>query len=218
MHFEVLVEDKSGSITVKFLMEKILGPNHSNHSWRIHAYKGIGHLPKNLHRLPDPGKQLLLHQLPYVLRGYGRSLSSSSAAVVVVVDLDNKDCMSFKQELLGVLSGCHPRPRTLFRIAIEESEAWLLGDRSAVKQAYSNAKDSVLDSYSQDSICGTWEVLADAVNAGGATALKRLSYPDAGMAKCIWAQDIAPHIDVGGNRSKSFQVFRRGLKNLAGIS
>lgn len=141
MHFEVLVEDRSGSITVNFLMKKILGPNNWNHSWRVHPYKGIGHLPKNLHQLPDPGKQLLLYQLPQILRGYGRSLNSSPAAVVVVVDLDNNDCMSFKQELLGVLNACDPRPRTLFRIAIEESEAWLLGDRSAVRQAYSNAEN-----------------------------------------------------------------------------
>lgn len=216
MHFEVLVEDKSGSITVEHLMEKILGPNGVNHSWRIHRYKGIGHLPKNLHRRPDPGKQLLLHQLPHVLRGYGRSLGNS-AAVVIVVDLDDKNCRVFKRELLNVLNACPLRPRTLFRIAIEESEAWLLGDRSALKNAYPNARDSVLDSYIQESICGTWEVLANAVTSGGAARLKKLGYPEEGRVKCKWAQDIAPHVDINTNRSKSFQVFRDGLRNLAGI-
>ena len=154
MHFEVLVEDNSGSITVGILMAKILGANHLEHSWRIHPYKGIGHLPKDLRGVPDPNIRTLLHRLPRILRGYGRSLNSSSA-VVVVADLDNKDCRVFKQELLRVLNACQPRPKTLFRIAIEESEAWLLGDRAAVKAAYPNAKDSVLNSYVQDSICGT---------------------------------------------------------------
>ncbi len=35
-------------------------------------------------------------------------------------------------------------------------------------------------------------------------------------AKCEWAGRIAPHMDVNGNRSKSFQVFRDGVRRLAG--
>ena len=142
---------------------------------------------------------------------------NDSDAVVVVVDSDERDCIVFKQELLSVLNACNPRPETLFRIAIEETEAWLLGDRTAVKSAYPDAKDAVLNSYVQDSVCGTWEVLADAVHSGGSNLLKKLGYPAAGMAKCDWARDIAPHLDVNQNQSKSFQVFRDGVKNLAGI-
>ena len=135
MHFEVLVEDKSGSIALDFILEKILGVNHTEHSWRLHPYKGIGHIPRNLHRQPDPGTQMLLNNLPALLRGYGCSLGPQSS-VVVVVDLDRKNCMQFKRQLLDVLEACHPRPNTLFRIAIEESEAWLLGDAKAVTEAY----------------------------------------------------------------------------------
>ena len=156
-----------------------------------------------------------MDQLPRLLRGYGQSLGNSSA-VIVVVDLDDKDCKEFKQELLDVLDGCNPRPRTLFRIAIEEAEAWLLGDRGAVGTAYPAAKQAVLNGYLQDSICGTWEVLADAVHPGGAEGLKRSGYPDIGIAKCEWAREIGPHVDVGKNQSKSFQVFRDGVRNLAG--
>ena len=166
MHFEVLVEDKSGSIAVELFLRKILGNDLMVHSWRMHAYKGIGRLPTDLRSVADRRQRLLLDQLPKLLRGYGKSLQDS-VAVIVVVDLDRLDCMTFKQELLDVLSACDPRPTTLFRIAIEESEAWLLGDRNAVKAAYPKARDSVLNGYAQDSICGTWEVLADAVNRGG---------------------------------------------------
>ena len=213
MHVEVLVEDKSGSVALDCLLEKILGANGSVHSWRTFAYKGLGHIPQNLRGVTDPKKRILLDQLPKLLRGYGRSLPQSDA-VVVVVDLDGRDCRAFKQELLAVLNGCRPRPRTLFRIAIEESEAWLLGDRAAVKAAYPGAKDSVLDGYVPDSICGTWEVLADAVRPGGAARLKQSGYPETGTAKREWAEKIAPHVDVNRNRSKSFQVFRDGVKAL----
>lgn len=217
MHFEVLVEDQSGKIALESIMDKILDSDANEHTWRIISYRGIGRLPKNLRGVADPQKRILLDRLPSLLRGYGKSHQDFPAAVIVVVDLDDRDCMEFKRELLDVLNACIPRPKTLFRIAIEEGEAWFLGDRNAVKAAYPNAKDSVLSSYVQDSICGTWEVLADAVYPGGATGLKNLGYPETGRAKCEWAGVIAPYMDVDSNESKSFQVFRDGVRNLAGI-
>ena len=39
MHFEVLVEDRSGSIALDIALAKILGPNHTSHSWRVHALR-----------------------------------------------------------------------------------------------------------------------------------------------------------------------------------
>ena len=217
MHFEVLAEDKSGSVALDILLAKILGANGADHSWKLHPYKGIGRIPKNLQVAPNPGMQLLLHHLPALLRGYGQSLPTAHACVVVVVDLDNKDCMALKQELLRVLNACNPRPKTLFRIAIEESEAWLLGDRSALKAAYPHAREPVLNGYTQDSICGTWEVLAEAVHAGGSVQLERAGWQSAGRAKCDWARRITRHMDVERNRSVSFQVFRDGVRDLAGV-
>ena len=216
MHFEVLVEDRSGQIALESILEKVLGANYTEHSWRTHPYKGKGQLPNNLYQTPDRKNQQLLPNLPSTLRGLGKSLDSS-CCVVVVVDLDNDDCLKFKQELLNVLNTCNPQPKTLFRIAIEECEAWFLGDRPALTAAYPSAKTSVLDNYGQDSICGTWEILADAIHPGGATPLKQAGYPPAGMAKCEWAKNIAPHMDVNRNLSKSFQIFRDGVRNLAGI-
>ncbi len=217
MHFEVLIEDKSGSIALDIVLEKILGENGQAHSWKLYPYKGIGRIPRNLRAVPDPRKRLLLNQLPRLLRGYGRSLRHGCDCVVIVVDLDNRNCAAFKRELVGVLNACRPRPSTLFRIAIEEGEAWLLGDRGALKAAYPNARDTVLSAYVQDSICGTWEVLADAVHPGGAPQLTSAGYPAAGRAKCDWARRIAPHMDVNSNRSVSFQVFRDGVRRMAGI-
>ena len=215
MHFEVLVEDESGRISVDAILEKILGSNGARHSWKTHGYKGLGRIPADLRGRADPAKRILLDRLPRLLRGYGKSLDASSA-VVVVVDLDDRDCIAFKRELLAVLNACRPRPTTLFRIAIEEIEAWLLGDRDAVKAAYPHAKDSVLNAYEQDAICGTWEVLADAVHAGGAAALVKAGGPAPGAAKCAWARKIAPHMEPDHNRSPSFRAFRDGVRRLAG--
>jgi len=218
MHFEILVEDASGKIALESIVEKILGPNGQPHSSKIIPYKGIGRLPKGLQGKTDPRKRILLDRLPKVLRGYGKSLRTSSDAVIVVVDLDRKDCRTFKQELLDVLKACNPAPTTLFRIAIEEGEAWLLGDRNAVVTAYPKAKINVLSNYDQDSICDTWETLADAVYPGGSSALRKAGWPMTGVAKCEWAEKITPHMDVDNNFSPSFKVFRDGLRRLAGIT
>ena len=217
MHFEILVEDASGKIALESILEKILGPDVQDHTYRIIPYKGIGRIPKNLRGTTDPRKRILLDRLPKLLRGYGKALQGFPAAVVVVVDLDDKECLVFKQEMLDILNNCNPQPTTLFRIAIEEGEAWLLGDRNAVKAAYPHAKAQVLNSYVQDSICGTWEKLADAVYPGGSQKLKQLGWPHTGKAKCEWANSIAPYFDIENNQSRSFQVFRDGIRNLAGI-
>jgi hypothetical protein len=136
--------------------------------------------------------------------------------VVVIVDLDDKDRLVFMREMLDILNCCSLQPKTMFRLAIEEGEAWLLGDRNAVKSAYPRAKDQHLNGYLQDSICGTWEKLADAIHPGGSQKLKRLGWPHIGQAKCEWAKKIGPHLDVAANKSKSFQVFRDGIKSLTG--
>lgn len=214
MHFEVLIEDRSGELLLQSLLPKLLGPNGASHSWRTHAYKGVGRVPPDLRGKTDPWKRVLLDQLPRLLAGYGKSLQGQNAAVVVVVDADNRDCIEFKQEMVRILRNCHPRPNALLRLAIEEGEAWLLGDREAVTRAFPRAKANVLNSYVPDSVCGTWELLADAVFPGGSEKLKSEGYPRAGEEKCIWATLIGPHIDLDRNLSPSFQAFRTGLLRL----
>jgi hypothetical protein len=45
MHIEVLVEDSSGKKLLETLLPKILGAMGEPHTWRLHAYKGIGRVP-----------------------------------------------------------------------------------------------------------------------------------------------------------------------------
>ena len=86
-------------------------------------------------------------------------------------------------------------------------EAWLLGDRAALRKAYPDARENVLQNYIQDSICGTWELLADAVYPGGSRKLKSLPYGETGRMKEEWAVHIARFMDFRNNASPSFQEF-----------
>jgi hypothetical protein len=217
MHFEILVEDASGKIVLESVLRKILGTNEQEHSYKIHSYKGIGHIPKNLKGKTDPQKRILLDQLPRLLNGYGKSLKDIPSAVVVLVDLDDRNCLEFKREMVDILNRCDPEPTTLIRIVIEEGESWLLGDRDAIRKAYPKVREQALSDYVQDSICGTWEKLADAVYPGGSQKLKKLGGPRTGQAKCEWANNIAPFLDVENNQSRSFHAFRDGIRKLAGI-
>ena len=214
MHFEILVEDASGELLLNALLPKILGENGTSNTWRTHPYKGIGRVPKDLKGKTDPSKRILLDRLPKLMAGYGKSLGSDSA-VIVVVDLDDRDCLGFKKELLQILNRCRPKPRAMFRFAIEEMEAWLLGDRKAVLKEFPRAKVQVLDSYVQDSICGTWETLADAVFQGGSNALKAEGWPRMGQEKCRWASQIGRHLNVESNLSPSLQTFRNGVLEMS---
>ena len=136
-------------------------------------------------------------------------------AIVVVIDADNKDCASFLTELQDVALRCGAERKTLFRLAIEEIEAWYLGDNCALKKAYPSAKPKVLATYRQDSVCGTWELLADAIFPGGRKALKDRGGPNAGDLKHEWARSIGPLMDVASNASPSFVKFRDGLMRVA---
>ncbi len=111
MHFEILVEDASGKIALEQIVPKILGQN-TAHSFRIHAYKGIGRLPSGLKPNTEPCKRILLDQLPRILRGYGKSLiPREQHAVIVVVDLDSKNCLEFKKDLVDLAKNCNPSPK-----------------------------------------------------------------------------------------------------------
>lgn len=109
---------------------------------------------------------------------------------------------------------CDPSPSAVISFAIEEGEAWLLGEISAVKAAYPNAKNNVLNSYVNDSICGTWEVLADATVSGGAEALRKAGWQAIGAEKSKWADEITPRLKIVGNKSPSFTKFVDSTKAL----
>lgn len=216
MHFAILVEDVSGKTMLDILVPKILGAG-TPHTFKVYPYRGIGHIPKGLNPKTDPEKRILLDQLPRLLAGFGKVFAcygeDYAAAVIVVCDLDNRNQRAFRRELTDLLDRVSPAPDTAFCLAIEEGEAWLLGDFAAIKEAFPKAKASVLANYENDSICGTWELLADALCPGGASVLEAQGYRAVGAEKSRWAREISPHVNVAKNLSPSFGEFVAVLRD-----
>jgi hypothetical protein len=209
MHFEFLTEDQSSGKAMEILIPQLLGVGGS---YRIRSYKGLGRIPKGLRPTSDANKRILLDRLPHILRGYGHN--PNCGIIVIICDLDDKNENMFRSELQGILNACNPKPQTLFCLAIEEFEAWYLGDLNAVRKAYPKAIEKILKRYKNDSICGTWETLADAVYNGGHKALASKGWQAVGKQKFIWAKDISPHMDVDKNESPSFKFLRSELKKV----
>ena len=210
MHFEFFTEDQSSKEAMNILIPKLLG---DEITFRVHPYKGLGRIPKNLRPNTDANKRILLDRLPELLRGYGRT--PDSGTVVIICDLDGKDRQQFSAELNSVLDSCDPKPDAIFCLAIEEFEAWYLGDLNAIKKAYPQIKSSILNEYENDSICGTWELLADAIYRGGRKALLKKGGQAVGEQKSMWAKTISPFMDVDGNHSPSFNAMRDQLRSRA---
>ncbi len=205
MHLEFLIEDFSGAALLEHLLPQLI--SEVDHSFRVHSYRGIGRIPKGLQPTSNASRRILLDQLPRLLSGYASVPGIN--AVVVVMDLDNRDLTAFQAELSLLARRCGASDLSVFCVAIEEIEAWMLGDWEAVKLGYPLAKEKVHAAYIQDSICGTWETLADAIHKGGSRVLSSQPYKVIGTAKCEWASRIGPHLDLNRNSSQSFRNFRQ---------
>ena len=212
MHIEFLIEDQSGAKAIEILLRKIFESNAAV-TYNIHSYKGIGRIPKNLQPKNNANKRILLDQLPRLLRGYGKI--PNFGFIVIICDLDDKNKKQFLSELNNVLNLCNPKPNARFCLAIEEFEAWYLGDLAAVRKAYPKAKDNVLNGYKNDSICGTWELLADAVCKGGCKELINKGWQSIGKQKSIWAEEISPHMNIKLNLSPSFNDMLKQLREIS---
>jgi hypothetical protein len=215
VHLEICVEDQSSKILIEYVCKSLFAENNAPPSWRIHPYKGAGRLPKNLKPKSDANKRILLDQLPRLLRGFGKTPGVDF--VVVVVDADDRDCKNFLEELHGVATECGMSDRTLFRLAIEETEAWYLGNRTAFEEVFPNVKKEVLDSYLQDSAIGTWELIANAVEPGGCNEIKQKGWQAIGAMKADWAERIGPKLKYETNSSPSFRKLCEGLRRISSV-
>lgn len=136
------------------------------------------------------------------------------ARVIVLIDRNNDDCRDLRRRLDDMaraagLSSTGRRRAVLNRIAIEELEAWFFGDPDAITAAYPKvplgnaARRGLRD--------------PDAIAGGTAQALERLlqkyGYHNAGLAELEAARCIADQMNVEQNNSRSFQVFRDGVRS-----
>ena len=207
MHFQFLIEDQSSATLIEIIMGKIISDVHDV-TFNCKPFKGLGGFTKkNTVKETKSGK--LLNDLATYLRGFNKSLQGFPAVVIIVLDNDTRDTESFRNELNDVAQQNMIDIDHVFCIAVEEVEAWLLGDKNAIMTAYPNAKIQLLQDYVQDSICGTWEVLADIVYPGGAVKMKKVcpTYVEIGSYKKQWTERIGIHMDIQNNASPSFNYF-----------
>lgn len=207
MRLHILVEGRSEEAFLKEFLPRLLP---AAHSFTVFPHQGKGRLSAAPDKKPDPKRRGLLDQLPAKLRAFGKALNSDTDRVVVLVDLDDQDCYDLKKRLKRLLKRCRPAPAVLFRIAIEETEAFFLGDSAAVKKAFPQAKVGKIKKYQQDSVCGTWEFLRDVIGE-----------PAESEDKVAWAQAIGRHLTAEwkgrkANRSPSFCIFCKGLLKMCG--
>ena len=203
MHIEFLLEEPSAEAALRHLVPKIIG---TEHTFAAH---------------PHQGKRDLLQSLPNRLRGYARWLPDDWR-IVVLIDEDRQDCRELKARMeqaaraAGLATrGAAPatsRIQVVNRIAVEELEAWFLGDADAVRAAYPRVPATFerrVAYREPDAIRGgTWEALE--------RLLQRARYFAGGLAKIEAATAISRHMDPTRNTSRSFGAFRSALAELVG--
>lgn len=134
MHFQFLIEDQSGAALIEVLMQRISLIN-GDITYNCKSFKGLGGFTKkNTVKETKSGK--LLNDLATYLRGFNKSLQYISAVIIVVLDNDTRNTEEFLAELNRVAQQNLITVDHVFCIAVEEVEAWLLGDAAAILAAY----------------------------------------------------------------------------------
>jgi hypothetical protein len=195
-HIEILVEERSMEAALHLLLPKLL----TKVSYAIYV---------------SQCKQELLLRLPERLKGYANWLPVDWR-IIVLVDRDDDDCTTLKQNLEGMAAAAGLRTRAsagkqtysvISRLAIEELEAWYFGDWIAVKMAFQRVSATIPQKAAfrdPDAITGgTWEALE--------RVLQRVGYFQSGLRKIEAARMIAQHMDPSRNCSRSFQTIRNTL-------
>jgi hypothetical protein len=200
MHLEVLVEEPSAEAALQNLLPAILT---SQASFAIHPYYG---------------KQDLLSRLHSRLKGYSKWLPLDWK-IVVLLDEDRKACKILKRKLekAAIESGLTIKSKSfgvafqvMIRIVVEELESWFFGDPLAITEAFPRIPAKLFQ--------GSRYRDPDSIRGGTAEALeailKRHRYYPSGMPKIAVARLISRCMDPERNRSRSFQVFRKGILEL----
>jgi hypothetical protein len=195
----VLVEGRSEQI----FLERWAPRAFRHHEFVVHPHQGKGSLPRAPDAQPSPRARGLLDLLPATLRAYAASLDPTREAVLVLIDADSDDCRDLKQRVAAVAERAAPELRVVVRIAVEETEAFYLGDLAGLKQAFPSADLKRAREYANDSICGTAEVFDAVVGDGG-------------MNKVYWAERMGSTLTIqpSQNLSPSFRALHAGLNRL----
>lgn len=200
MMFHVLVEGTSDDPTVREILTRRFGLSRGG-QFQIYPHGGRGKLPKNPNAAPALYDRTLFGQLPAKLRAYaGKGLD---ACIVVLFDQDDDDCVKLLADLQKMLANLASKPaNVLFRIAMEEIEAWFLADQAAITAAYTHAVFHGVAAGDSDLIDDPSDILAGCLG---------VSLPCTGQMKAEWAEAMAPYLDLDSPHSTSLAKFIEGI-------
>lgn len=193
----VLVEGPSERALMESWLPRVLPL-----TFRVHPHQGKGTLPTSPSAKPDPRHRGLLDQLPAKLRGFAGA--PEPVSVIVLVDADDDSIENLRSAITNIVSESAPNLRVIVRIAVEETEAFYLGDLKALKAAFPRADMNRARRFVPDSICGTWEKFAEIIQ-------------DQGGNKVAWARAIGPVLTTRAaeTRSPSCKLFLEGVASLS---
>jgi hypothetical protein len=149
--------------------------------------------------VPHEGKQDLEKSVPRKLRAW----DEPGARFVIVRDNDGGDCRELKDRLVDLCRSARPGV-FLVRIAVQELEAWYLGQLDGLGQVFGKPALQQLSGKARyrdpDSVVRPSD------------EVKRL-VPE--FQKVSGARSMAPVLSPDTNRSQSFRVFVEGVRRVA---
>lgn len=198
MRIHVLVEGPSERVFVEQWAPRAF----RGHEFVVRPHQGKGTLPQNLDAKPDPKHRGLLDLLPATLRAYAATPALAADGVLVLVDADDADYSALEARLIDIAVQTLPL-RVVVRFAVEELEAFYLGDLRALKAAFPRADLAKATAYVPDSIVGTAEFFGDVIG-------------DDGLRKVVWAESMGARLTTkpSQSRSPSFRSLCKGISEL----
>lgn len=183
---EILVEEPSMQVFLRGLLPRLLPEGFA--------------LDVNCFIRPHSGKSDLQRRLPATVSAYRNY--PQEVILIVVQDQDASDCVQLKNKLVDLIRASNPALHFLVRIACRELENWYLGDLEAVEKVYPESRSSKLQKKAK---------FRDPDLLNGAEEMKNLS---SRFSKTACAREIAPHLRIESNRSKSFWHFISGTQRI----
>jgi len=155
--------------------------------------------------IPHQGKQDLANSIQKKIKAFEYAPKTK---FIIVHDQDSHDCKELKSELLRI---CQPAEQAniLIRIICRELESWFLGDLAAVEKAYNLKPNSLSKQQSKQKYRDP-----DQLNSAKQELKKLITEYSAEYYAGTHSKEIAPHLSLTENKSRSFQVFLEGIKNL----
>jgi hypothetical protein len=188
---EILTEEPSAEAALTLILRKI---SPDGFTFRIITHQG---------------KQDLLAKLPAKLKAYKKA-GLDKKYLIVLIDRDNDDCLTLKGRLeriardAGLSTKSSPENaifKVMNRIAIQELEAWFLGDHEAIKAAYPRVSGKACPN--PDTVAKPSTYLTKILSRAG---YKKLD------GKIEMARKIATHMTPNKNKSESFRQLLAGIR------